>query len=75
MHVHVILFGGLRQIAGRRELDLDLAPASPVSAVIERLGLPLQAVGLAVVKGEVVALDAPLSEGDELALFSPVGGG
>jgi len=75
MRVHVTLHGGLRQIAGRREADLDLALASSVSAAVEALGLPLDAVGLAVVNGEVASLETALSDGDELDVFSPVAGG
>jgi molybdopterin converting factor small subunit len=75
MHIRVVLFGGLRQIAGRRETDLDVGGDCCVSSAVERLGLPLEAVGMAVVNGEVAPLDAALADGDELALFSPIGGG
>ena len=75
MRVRIILFGGLRRHVGRREVDLDLEAASSVSAAIERLDVPLEAVGLAIVNGEVAPLDTTLADGDELAVFSPVAGG
>ena len=76
MVVTVRLFAGLRERAGRAELELDLPDGARVSdalAAVQDLaaGIPL----VMAVNREYAAADAPLAAGDELALIPPVSGG
>jgi MoaE-MoaD fusion protein len=82
MRITVRLFAVLRERAGCAELDLDLpagATAGDAMAALSRetgigeLGDELP-IGVAVNR-EYSARDAPLSDGDELALIPPVSGG
>lgn len=71
------LFAGLEERVrdGRAEARVPLASAPTVAALCDALGLPRGATGLVLVNGLHAGLDTPLSDGDEVALFPPVGGG
>jgi molybdopterin synthase catalytic subunit len=82
MRITVRLFAVLRERAGCAELDLDLPAGATAGDAIDALSretaigelgeeLP---IGVAVNR-EYTGRDAPLSEGDELALIPPVSGG
>lgn len=76
MIISVRLFAGLRERAGRDELELNLPDDARVRdalAAVEDLagGLPL----VLAVNREYADTDAPLHAGDELALIPPVSGG
>ena len=76
MRVAVRLFAGLREQAGKRRLELELADGATVADVWPALGLGTEPTGLlyAVNKADVERA-LPLSEGDEVALIPPVSGG
>jgi molybdopterin converting factor subunit 1 len=76
MVVRIRLFAGLRERAGRDELELELPDGARVAdalAAVEELagGLPL----VLAVNREYAASEDRLSPGDELALIPPVSGG
>jgi MoaE-MoaD fusion protein len=74
--VRVRLFAVLRERAGRDELELELPEGARVRDALERVGDV--AGGLRVVMAvnrEYADPDAPLAQGDELALIPPVSGG
>ena len=57
-------------------LETNLARATPLADILRDAGIPLSEVQLVAVNGEVVDLqDAIVSEGDEVKVFSAVGGG
>jgi sulfur carrier protein ThiS len=57
-------------------LEVDLAGPTPLVNLLTAAGVPLSEVQLVAINGEVVELeDAQVSEGDEVRVFSPVGGG
>jgi molybdopterin converting factor small subunit len=78
--ITVRLFASLREAAGSGHLEVRLPEASPVAAVWERLparvrdGRPPAGSRWAVNR-EWAPADRPLSEGDEVALVTPVSGG
>ena len=80
--VHVLAFAGVRDLIGKGELPLELEQKAPearhVLDLLCRRHPPLAPhrpyIRLAV-NGEYVELDAPLSDGDEVALIPPVAGG
>ena len=56
-------------------VTLQVDPGTTVKAVLERLRVPLDLPGLTVINGHEVELDAPIHDGDELAVFPPLAGG
>ncbi len=81
MRVRVLLFGILRESFGCAELPLDLPAGLPASAVVAyfRAEQPtLESVWSSIaiaVNREYASADAPLVDGDEVALLPPVSGG
>jgi molybdopterin synthase catalytic subunit len=76
MRVTVRLFAQLRERAGASELSIELPEGARVQDAIDELGG--LAGGLPVVMAvnrEYADGDAPLAQGDELALIPPVSGG
>lgn len=76
MVVRIRLFAMLRELAGARELSLELPEGARVRDALAALdsladGLPL----VMAINREYASEDAPLSAGDELALIPPVSGG
>ncbi|MDP9344249.1 MAG: molybdenum cofactor biosynthesis protein MoaE [Actinomycetota bacterium] len=76
MRVRVRLFAGLRERAGRGELELDLPDGARVSDALAAVGDLAAGVPLVMaVNREYAAPEHPLAPGDELALIPPVSGG
>lgn len=71
------LFAGLERHTNERrsEYRLPLTDALTVGAVTARLGLGPGVAGLILVNGIHARDDQLLNAGDEVALFSPLGGG
>ncbi len=81
MTVNVRLFAVTRQLLGRPHLSVELASGSTVGALRSALQAAYPAID-ALVPGLLIAIgsqyatdDAPLSEGDDVALIPPVSGG
>ena len=78
--VRVLLFGSYAEAAGRTSLTLTVPAPATVASVLRLLRAradgarlperPLCAVNLAHVR-----LDAPVSQGDEIAILPPLAGG
>jgi sulfur carrier protein ThiS len=57
-------------------LEVDLKGPTPLVDLLNAAGVPLSEVQLVAINGEVVELsNAWVSEGDQVKVFSPVGGG
>jgi sulfur carrier protein ThiS len=56
-------------------LPLELQEGTTVERMVEELGIPKKGIHLVFVNGKTRPLDHPLSDGDRVALFPPVGGG
>ena len=81
MQVRLLFFASLKDIVGSRELSLDVPGNSTVGDILStlesrypRLAAYRQIV-LTAVNEEYVAKDAPVADGDEVAIFPPVSGG
>jgi molybdopterin converting factor subunit 1 len=76
VRVAVKLFAAVREQAGARERVLELADGASVDDVWPALGLGDEPAGLVyAVNRDYVARNAPLSDGDEVAVIPPVSGG
>ncbi len=79
--VRVRLFAIQRELAGTREVTLDLADGADVEAAWTALAIryPVLAPGRPALRfarnGEYADPDTPLAEGDEVAMIPPVSGG
>ena len=79
MKVTVLVFASYAEALGRESLDLDLPAGSTVTSCVEAVR---RLAGDGVPPGPLVAVnrryakpDAPLADGDEVALIPPVAGG
>ncbi len=76
MHIHVLLFAGLRERAGANEVELELPSGASVADAIARLGDIVGGTRVVMAVNQEYADPAlTLSAGDELALIPPVSGG
>jgi molybdopterin synthase catalytic subunit/molybdopterin converting factor small subunit len=76
VRVAVKLFAALREQRGAREVELELEDGSRVDDVWRALDLGDEPAGLVYAVNRLYAdRDAPLAEGDEVALIPPVSGG
>jgi len=80
VRVQVRLFASYREAAGQGQIELDLPPGSTVRDAIAEIASrhPLITEGRSVViakNRDYVTADAPLADGDEVALIPPVSGG
>jgi molybdopterin converting factor subunit 1 len=81
MEIRVLAFARLREILGTSQLGLELPSGASVAdawSVLLRNYVALAAERdstRAAINGRIVAFDTQLSDGDELALLPPVGGG
>jgi molybdopterin synthase catalytic subunit len=76
VRVAVKLFAALREQAGLRERELELADGARVDDVWPALGLGDEPRGLVYAVNRAYAeRSAPLADGDEVALIPPVSGG
>lgn len=76
MRVRVRLFAGLRERAGAGDLEVELPDGAVVGDVWQALPLDGEPPGLLFARNrEYAGREAPLEEGDEVALIPPVSGG
>lgn len=75
--VRVRLFGELVRFAGSRGYSFEwpLAPGQTVGGILAAIGIPEQEVWMVAVNGTKVPATTQPRDGDELTVFSPVGGG
>ncbi|MDK2861202.1 MAG: sulfur-carrier protein [Thermodesulfobacterium sp.] len=72
--IKVKLFATLRE--GRaNEIDFKFFPGINGRFILEKLNIPEKQVAIFLVNGRDYSLDEPLSDGDVIAIFPPVGGG
>lgn len=74
MHVKVRLYASLRGGHSPEE-EMDLPSGATVASMIEALGVQPPAVTLIFINGRHGARESDVHDGDEVALFPPIGGG
>jgi molybdopterin synthase catalytic subunit len=81
MRVRLLLFAGLREAVGRKELILELPAETSLADVLAHAEREAPAIGrhrataMVSLNRERAPLDAVVSDGDEVALLPPVSGG
>ncbi len=79
MKVTVKLFASLSRFSPGglpgTPFEIALPEASQVQGLIDSLGIPAEETKVAFVNGIIRELDFSLSQGDEVGIFPPVGGG
>ena len=75
IRVTVVLFGALREVAGAAEMELELDDGAMVRDVLAACGLPDRVDIWSLLDGERAGRDALVSDGAQVNLFQPVGGG
>lgn len=81
MQVRVLLFASLKDIVGSRELHLETPELITVGDLISQLEATYprfkdyRSILLTAINEEYVDKSAPVSAGDEVAIFPPVSGG
>ena len=80
MRVRLLFFASYAEAFGRTEQPLELPPGATVADCVAELRKDPRATRLppsplVAVNQRYVRLDAPLSDGDEVALIPPVAGG
>ena len=76
MLVTVRLFAALRERAGAGKRELELPPGATAGDVFPALDIGAEPPGLSyAVNQEYAERSAPLQDGDEVALITPVSGG
>lgn len=82
--IKVLFFAGFREQLGTRERDVQVALPASIGSVVEQLVREGGDTWREVLQGdnvvialnqEVCEVDAPVSDGDELAFYPPVTGG
>ena len=75
--VKVRLFGELARFAGGRGYSFDwpLSPGQTIADVLGGIGIPAIEVWMVAINGVKTNASAQPSPGDEVMVFSPVGGG
>ncbi len=77
MRIKIKAFGTTYHLmrGGRESGEFELPPDATVEDALQVAGIDLQDVWITSVGGQQVKLDHLLKEGDEILVFSPVGGG
>lgn len=79
MRLHVRLFASYREAAGTNRLETTLGAPATVRDLLDALAPQIPALartrGMVAVNQEYVTPEAPLKDGDEVALIPPVSGG
>ena len=74
MLIKVRLFATLRDGRGK-ELELQMGSSPTVRDILSMLHIKREDVALLLINGRDGSFDIPLSEGDTVSMFPPVGGG
>jgi len=74
MNFKVKLFATLREGRGKI-LDMDESEGTVIKVVTQKLYIPEKDIAILLLNGRDAKLSDPISEGDTISIFPPVGGG
>jgi len=69
------LYGAFRKYAPENRFKVEIAPGTTVEALLREINIPPEVYMMILVNQLKVSLDHPLSPGDAVHVFQPVGGG
>lgn len=79
MKVKLRLFATLRKYLENvpigQSVDVEMPAGSTISDLAERFQIPAEELKICFVNGIICEVDQMLSEGDEVGMFPPIGGG
>lgn len=81
MKIRILFFAAYRELLGRGDLTLEIAPGSTVTDLLQELWARggayerMPAAPVVAVNRDFASIDAPLQDGDEVAFIPPVAGG
>jgi molybdopterin synthase sulfur carrier subunit len=81
MHITVLLFARLRDIAGEAQLARELAPGATIGDVWRQLAVEFPELSAyersisSAVNADYARMDQRVNDGDEVAFLPPVSGG
>jgi molybdopterin converting factor small subunit len=73
--IQIKLFASLAQYMPDNAAVFSIDPGLPIRDLAQTLGIPLESARLIFVNGVKCDLATPLSGGERVAIFPPVGGG
>ena len=73
--VEVNLYGIFRKYAGEDKFKVKIEPEMSVERLMQKLEIPKMIYMMVLVNQMRVKLDHPLSPGDVIHIFQPIGGG
>jgi molybdopterin converting factor small subunit len=74
--VRVQLFADLREcVGGAAAVDVDVSAGDTVASVVDRLGIARERIKIVFLNARSASLEHVLQGGENLSLFSNVGGG
>ena len=75
MGIEIKCFATLAKYLPENGADYPVAPDETVRSLIDKLGIPVIDVTIVFVNNLRSPLETPISDGDRVGLFPPVGGG
>lgn len=79
MKVKLRLFATLRKYLENvpigQSVDVEMPAGSTISDLVESFQIPAEELKICFVNGIICEVDQMLSEGDEVGMFPPIGGG
>ena len=73
LYAHLVRYGP--GTSSGRQFTVDLPDGSPISALIQHLNIPEEEVKTVFVNHIISSPETILHKGDEVGIFSPIGGG
>lgn len=70
------LFADLRQfIGGEPSVDVEITPGETIASVIDSIGVPRERIKVIFLNARSTNLEQTLAGGEEVSVFSAIGGG
>jgi molybdopterin converting factor small subunit len=75
MHIHLRLFATLTVYAPKNADAYPITPGTTAKDIVNQLNIPLAEAKLIFINSIRKDIESPLTDGDRVGIFPPVGGG